>query len=124
MYVTSEVSTIIAPIVVPLYHALRGFSVAKEGADRNRQFWAEVATREGHERRGARQRASNARIASSRASIWSASCGAASSANRSKATACSRRCSGGKRRLALNQAYRYGSSALAAATRKRCMVVR
>ena len=36
MYVTSEVSTIIAPIVVPLYHALRGISVAKEGADRNR----------------------------------------------------------------------------------------
>mgnify|MGYP004412560621 CR=1 FL=1 len=40
MYVTSEVSTIIAPIVVPLYHALRGISVAKEGADCNRQFWA------------------------------------------------------------------------------------
>ena len=40
MYVTPEVSTVIAPIAVPLYHAPRGCSVAKEGADCNCQFWA------------------------------------------------------------------------------------
>ena len=33
MSVTSEVSTVIAPIAVPLYHAPRGCSVAEEGAD-------------------------------------------------------------------------------------------